>query len=153
MVDTYSRERRSEIMSRITSKNTTPETRVRSLLHQMGFRFRLHRKDLPGKPDIVLPKWMTVVMVHGCFWHGHDCCNGHVPKSNTAYWLSKLSRNRQRDLENSAKLSLLGWKQIIVWECQTGNVEKLRTRLLEAFGPTVIADSNFGNCSVGGQTF
>lgn len=151
MADTYSQERRSEIMSRITSRNTKPEIRVRSLLHQMGFRFRLHRKDLPGKPDIVLPKWNTVVLVHGCFWHGHDCCDGHIPKSNTTYWSSKLARNRQRDKENSAKLIMLGWKLIVVWECQTGNVEKLRSRLLEAFGLTVNADSNFGNCSVEGQ--
>src|SRR3984885_5136835 len=115
-MDRISPDSRSKLMSRVAGRNTKPEIAVRSLLHRMGFRFRLHRKDLPGKPDIVLPKWMTVIMVHGCFWHGHDCCDGHVPKSNTPYWSSKLLRNRQRDVENSAKLSLLGWKQIIVWE-------------------------------------
>ena len=86
MADMYSKEKRSEIMGRIVAKNTLPEVRVRSVLHRMGYRFRIHRKDLPGKPDIVLPKWKTVILVHGCFWHGHDCCEGHTPKTNSAYW-------------------------------------------------------------------
>jgi DNA mismatch endonuclease (patch repair protein) len=98
----------------------------------MGYRFRLHRKDLPGKPDIVLPRWKTVILVHGCFWHGHDCCEGHVPKSNSAYWAPKLERNRRRDGENADKLLTLGWYQIVIWECQTYSLRKIRERLREA---------------------
>lgn len=129
MPDIYSEEKRSQIMSRIVSKDTLPEVRTRSVLHRMGYRFRIHRKNLPGKPDIVLPKWHTVIWVHGCFWHGHDCCEGHLPKSNSTYWEPKLKRNRQRDLENADKLMQLGWKQIVIWECQTGSDEKLEDRL------------------------
>ena len=132
MSDIYSKKRRSEIMGRITSKNTSPELRDRSVLHRMGYRFRLHRKDLPGKPDIVLPKWELVVFVHGCFWHGHDCCEGHIPKSNSAYWGPKLERNRERDIENAEKLAQLGWKRLVIWECQTGNLKKLEECLKEA---------------------
>ena len=134
MVDIYDEERRSEIMSRIVSKDTLPEVRVRKALHRLGFRFRLHRKDLPGKPDIVLPKWRTVIFVHGCFWHGHDCCEGHIPKSNTAYWAPKLERNRKRDAEKAEKLKTLGWHRIIIWECQTYSLRKLEDRLREAMG-------------------
>jgi DNA mismatch endonuclease, patch repair protein len=136
MADMYSSKKRSEIMGRILSRNTGPEVRVRRVLHRMGCRFRLHRKDLPGKPDIVLPKWKTVILVHGCFWHGHDCCEGHIPKSNSAYWAPKLARNRRRDIENAEKLRLLGWKRIVVWECETGSLTKLekylRTAMLTA---------------------
>jgi DNA mismatch endonuclease (patch repair protein) len=132
MADMYSKRRRSEIMGRIVSKDTLPEIRVRSVLHRLGYRFRLHRKDLPGKPDIVLPKWKTVILVHGCFWHGHDCCEGHQPKSNSAYWVPKLERNRKRDLENAERLRQLGWKRLVVWECQTGSLKKLEDRLREA---------------------
>src|SRR5436309_444112 len=99
MADIVSKRRRSEVMRRITSTDTRPEVLVRRVLHRMGFRFRLHQKDLPGKPDIVLPKWRTVILVHGCFWHGHDCCEGHLPKTNTDYWAPKLERNRRRDEE------------------------------------------------------
>jgi DNA mismatch endonuclease (patch repair protein) len=134
MVDLYNEEQRSEIMSRIVSKDTLPEVRVRKVLHRLRFRFRLHRKDLPGKPDIVLPKWRTVIFVHGCFWHGHDCCEGHTPKSNTAYWAPKLERNRKRDAENAEKLKVLGWNLIIIWECQTYSLRKLEDRLREAMG-------------------
>src|SRR5436305_1667191 len=117
-------------MGRISSRNTLPEVRVRSVLHQMGFRFRLHRKDLPGKPDIVLPKWRTVILVHGCFWHGHEnCCEGHVPKSNSAYWAPKLARKRQRDAENAEKLQDLGCKRLVIWECQTYSLKKIEERL------------------------
>jgi len=119
-------------MGRIVSKDTLPEIRVRSIIHRLGYRFRLHSKDLPGKPDIVLPKWKTVILVHGCFWHGHDCCEGHLPKSNSAYWVPKLERNRKRDLENAEKLRQLGWKRLVVWECETGSLKKLEDRLREA---------------------
>lgn len=135
MVDLYSKSRRSEIMSRITSKVTLPEVRVRKALHRLGFRFRLHRRDLPGRPDIVLPKWRTVILVHGCFWHGHSCCEGRIPKSNADYWAPKLERNKKRDLENANKLESLGFRQVIIWECQTGNLEKLEQRFRDAMDP------------------
>lgn len=129
MADLYSKDKRSEIMGRIVSKDTLPEVRVRSVLHRMGYRFRVHSKDLPGKPDVVLPKWKTVILVHGCFWHGHDCCEGRIPKSNTGYWVPKLARNKQRDIENAEKLKQLGWNRIVIWECQTGSPAKLEERL------------------------
>lgn len=135
MTDMYSRKRRSEIMASITSRDTQPELRVRSVLHKMGYRFRLHSKDLPGKPDVILPKWRVAVLVHGCFWHGHNCCEGHVPKSNTGYWESKLERNRRRDEENERLLNFLGWRLIVIWECQTYSLPKLEERLREAMYP------------------
>ena len=129
MVDIYTRRRRSEIMARIRSRDTKPEVRVRSVLHRLGYRFRIGRKDLPGKPDIVLAKWKTVVFVHGCFWHGHSCCEGHLPKTNAAYWAPKLLGNRQRDMRAMRALRELGWRCIVVWECQTGSLNKLEARL------------------------
>ena len=102
---------------------------MRRTLYRMGYRFRLHRKDLPGTPDIVLSKWKTAIYVHGCFWHGHDCCEGHIPKTNRAYWMPKLKRNATRDAEHSAELRHLGWSQIVIWECETGNMNKLERYL------------------------
>src|SRR5262249_23718947 len=126
---------------RIVSRDTRPEVRVRSVLHRMGFRFRLCRKDLPGKPDVVLPKWQVVVLVHGCFWHGHEnCCEGHTPKTNSAYWAQKLERNRRRDAENAEALQLLGWKRIVIWECQTYSLAKLEGRLREALQAAGVGD-------------
>ena len=129
MTDIYTKKRRSEIMGRIRSHDTEPEVRVRKVLHRMGFRFRLQNRDLPGKPDIVLPKLRTVVLVHGCFWHCHDCCEGHLPKSNKDYWAPKLARNRIRDVEAAKQLCVLGWKPIVIWECQTYSLGKLEKRL------------------------
>src|SRR5438105_9310698 len=103
-MDMYTRQRRSEIMSRITATNTLPEVRVRKALYSLGYPFRLHRKDLPGRPDIVLPKLKIAIFVHGCFWHGHTCCDGHRPKTNARYWNPKLDRNVERDKENASKL-------------------------------------------------
>jgi DNA mismatch endonuclease (patch repair protein) len=125
----YTRKRRSQIMSRITSKNTLPEMRVRQALHSLGYRFRLHRSDLPGKPDIVLPKYKIVIFVHGCFWHGHTCCDGRRPKSNVDYWNPKLDRNIERDREHSIQLRLLGWRRYVVWECEALSKTKLERRL------------------------
>ncbi len=120
MVDTISEEHRSWNMGRIRSKNTKPELVVRSLLHRMGYRFRLHVQDLPGKPDIVLPKYKTVVFVHGCFWHQHKGCKeATMPKTRTAWWREKLGKNVQRDAEAISKLGILDYKVIIVWECET----------------------------------
>jgi DNA mismatch endonuclease, patch repair protein len=144
MADIYSRRRRSQIMGRIVSKDTLPEIKVRKVLHRMGYRFRIHRKDLPGKPDIVLPKWRIVVFVHGCFWHGHDCCEGHIPKTNLSYWAPKLDRNRKRDVENAESLGNLGWKRIVVWECQTGSLKKLEDRLRETIHSALDTDDSKG---------
>ena len=121
-------------MSRIKSKNTTPELTVRSLLYHMGFRFRLHRKNLPGKPDIVLTKYKTVIEVRGCYWHRHKGCReASVPKTNTDYWMKKFNRNVERDKENEKRLKALGWDVIIVWECETENHKTLMDKLDNLF--------------------
>ncbi|MFC1677999.1 very short patch repair endonuclease, partial [Planctomycetota bacterium] len=126
-VDHLSKEKRSWNMSRIRSKDTKPEIIVRSMLHKMGYRFRLHRKDLPGKPDITLPKYKTVIFVHGCFWHGHKGCKrSNVPKTNQDYWILKIQKNIQRDKYQRKQLKRLGWHVLILWECQ---IEK--TRIIE----------------------
>ena len=122
MADRLSPEDRSWNMSRIRSRDTVPELRVRSVLHRAGYRFRLHRKDLPGRPDIVLPKHRTVVFVHGCFWHRHPGCRfAYQPKSRVAFWQKKFDDNVARDRRNVHVLRALGWRVITVWECQTGS--------------------------------
>ena len=125
-------EQRSRNMSAIKSKNTKPEITVRKLLHSMGYRFRLHRKDLPGSPDIVLPKYKTVIFVHGCFWHRHENCKyASTPKTRKEFWEKKFRENINRDNLNQANLSLKGWKIIIIWECQLkGDIKKLIRELL-----------------------
>lgn len=128
-MDTLPPDRRSEIMSRIKGKNTKPEMRVRSLLHSMGFRFRLHRKDLPGKPDIILPKWKTAVFVHGCFWHGHDCPRGSRPSSNIAFWAEKIRKNQERDRTANDRLRDSGWTTMVIWECELRDIVTLRSKL------------------------
>jgi DNA mismatch endonuclease (patch repair protein) len=118
MADNLSKEKRSWNMKQIKSDNTKPEIEVRSILHNLGYRFRLHRKDLPGNPDIVLPKYKTVIFVNGCFWHQHkNCSRANIPKTNKRYWIPKLRRNIERDKNNYKKLSYQGWKVVIVWEC------------------------------------
>ncbi len=104
-------------MSKIRSKNTAPEILVRKHLHSLGYRFRLHDKKLPGKPDIVLKKHRTAIQVRGCFWHQHGCKFSNSPKSNTSYWLPKLEKNKERDKLNDKKIKKLGWKLIVIWEC------------------------------------
>ena len=132
MADRISKEHRSWVMSRIPSRDTTPERVVRSVLHRMGYRFRLHVKGLPGKPDIVLKKHNLVVFVHGCFWHKHQGCKiSHIPKSNTGFWLDKFERNVRRDREKQKKLVELGWRVEKIWECQTKDWSKLFSRLCE----------------------
>ena len=125
-------EQRSRNMSAIKSKNTKPEITLRKLLHSMGYRFRLHRKDLPGSPDIVLPKYKTVIFVHGCFWHRHENCKyASTPKTRKEFWEKKFRENINRDNLNQANLSLKGWKIIIIWECQLkGDKKKLIRDLL-----------------------
>jgi DNA mismatch endonuclease (patch repair protein) len=122
---------RSKNMAAIRSKDTKPEMTVRRALHAAGYRFRLHRKDLPGRPDIVLPKFRTVVDVRGCFWHGHDCPRGRrVPKSNVAYWVEKIRRNRLRDAVNHERLERMGWNHSVIWECKCeAGIEELLNHL------------------------
>lgn len=130
MVDTFTKEKRSSIMSKVRGKNTKPELLVRSLLHRMGFRFRLHRKDLPGKPDIVLPRYKKIILVHGCFWHQHPGCKkATIPATNKEFWKEKLGRNIERDKQTKANLQNEGWRVLVVWECQIKNQEKLKSRL------------------------
>ena len=119
-MDIKSQQQRSWNMSRIRSTNTKPEILVRSFLHRNGFRFRLHVKNLPGHPDIVLPKYKTVLEVRGCFWHRHPGCKyATTPASNTEFWKTKFKQNISRDKKNAKKLKTLGWKLIVVWECET----------------------------------
>ena len=131
MADVHDKATRSYNMSKIKSKDTKPEILVRKFLHANGFRFSLHRKDLPGKPDIVLRKYKTVIFVNGCFWHGHENCRYFViPKTRTDWWLQKINRNKQLDTENHAKLSQKGWKIIEIFECELK--PKRRLEKLEA---------------------
>lgn len=123
---------RSYNMSRIKGKNTKPEMLVRKFLHANGFRFRLHTKEMPGKPDIVLPKYKTVIFVHGCFWHGHKHCRYFVvPKTRTAWWLNKIIKNIENDERAAAELLKDGWKVIIIWECElkNDNIDKILAKL------------------------
>jgi DNA mismatch endonuclease, patch repair protein len=121
-------------MSRIRGVNTLPEVRVRSLLHVLGYRFRLHYKALPGTPDIVFPGRMKAIFVHGCFWHGHACKKDKMPKSRIQYWRSKIDANRQRDARKIRALRRRGWRAIVVWECETKNVAKLTTKAQNFLG-------------------
>lgn len=131
MLNKLTSQHRSWNMSRIRSKDTWPELIVRSLLHWMGYRFRLYRKDLPGRPDIVLPKYKTVIFVHGCFWHQHKGCKRcTTPSTHQSYWLPKLQRNVQNDRKNRKKIKALGWQSIIVWECEVKNIEKLAKKII-----------------------
>lgn len=118
-------------MSRVRNRDTTPERTVRSLLHRLGYRFRLHRRRLPGHPDIVLPRHRKVIFVHGCFWHGHEGCRrGRRPAANADFWERKLATNKERDALAVKKLGSQGWNSLVVWECQTRNAEELAERLL-----------------------
>jgi DNA mismatch endonuclease (patch repair protein) len=129
-VDVFSADQRSKIMSRVKGRNTRPELIVRRLLHAMGYRFRLHAADLPGKPDIVLPRHGKIVQVHGCFWHGHKGCSRATrPQSNVEFWAQKIDGNKVRDARTERQLRRLGWSVLTVWECQTKGVEKLERRL------------------------
>lgn len=129
-MDSLTPECRSWNMSRIKSGNTKPERLVRSLLHRMGYRFRLHRKDLPGRPDIVLPKYRRVVLVHGCYWHRHPGCRlAYTPKSNREFWQAKFNENVRRDERQNRQLSELGWRVVTVWECETREPATLAERL------------------------
>ena len=137
MTDRISPEHRSWNMSRIRNRDTKPELIVRSLLHRMGYRFRLHRKDLPGKPDIVLPMYHTAVFVHGCFWHRHPCCQlAYTPRSRVEFWKDKFDSNVLRDKQARRNLTMLGWKVVVIWECQTKDIDGLAGRLRSSLSPT-----------------
>ncbi|MCC5807218.1 MAG: DNA mismatch endonuclease Vsr [Opitutales bacterium] len=129
MVDTVSEEQRSYNMSRIRSKDTKPEILIRSMLHGLGYRFTVNgpkNRQLPGKPDIVLPKYGTVIFVHGCFWHGHEGCKDfRLPKTRTDWWRAKIDRNRSRDARNLAAVRALGWRALVIWSCEFNTAAKL----------------------------
>ncbi len=125
-------------MAAIPGKNTTPELTVRRALHATGFRYRLHRRDIPGTPDIVLPRYRLAVLVHGCYWHGHACKTGHIPRTNGEYWSAKISRNRERDARNGAALEERGWSVCIIRECS------LRLGLEELLDTLRLAKSKMG---------
>jgi len=130
VTDVYPPEKRSSVMRQVKGRNTTPELAVRKALTKLGARYRLHRKDLPGKPDIVLPGRRLALFVHGCFWHGHDCARGaRVPKQNRDYWLAKVARNRARDAANREALAALGWRVETLWECELKDEAALAQRL------------------------
>jgi DNA mismatch endonuclease (patch repair protein) len=128
-MDTISKSERSALMSRIHSENTRPELAVRSILHQLGYRFRLHQKGLPGRPDIVLPRHRKIILVQGCFWHGHTCQLASKPKSNESYWSLKIQTNRTRDSRNLEALFSQGWKVLELWECEIRKRDGLQERL------------------------
>lgn len=129
-MDVWSKAKRSEVMSKIRSKNTKPEIMLRKILFAKGYRYRVHNKDLPGKPDIVLRKYRTAIFVHGCFWHYHqDCREGRIPDTNTTFWKTKLSKNVIRDEKNKQALLTDGWKVITVWECE---IEKQTESVLKS---------------------
>ena len=128
--DVFSPQKRSAVMRAVPGKHSSAELGVRRLLTAMGLRYRLHRRDLPGSPDLVFPSRRLALFVHGCFWHGHDCARGaRVPKSNTGYWLAKVARNRARDASASSALAQLGWRVEAVWECELKDEAALAGRL------------------------
>ena len=139
-MDRISKGHRSWNMSRIKSGNTKPEIVVRSLLHNMGYRFRLHRKDLPGKPDIVLPRYKSVIFVHGCFWHRHKGCkNATSPKTKKIFWREKFIANVERDRKVQKELKSLGWSIQIIWECELSDPEKVKKYLKSYLNQTGIS--------------
>ena len=138
-MDKVSPQQRSINMSKVKSKNTKPEKIVRSLLHSLGYRFRLHRKTLPGTPDIVLPKYKAVIFVNGCFWHGHDGCKrATIPDTNKEFWERKISANKARDQKNIFDLEKLGYRCLVIWQCELKDKNLLIQRLLNFLTPKTI---------------
>ena len=130
MTDHVSPERRSFIMSSVRSKDTKPELVVRRTLHRLGYRYRLHRRDLPGRPDLVFPGRKKAIFVHGCFWHGHGCRWGRLPKSRLDYWKPKIEANRKRDQKNLDDLRAAGWSVLVVWQCELKDLETAVERIV-----------------------
>ena len=136
-MDVFKQGKRSWIMSRVKGVDTVPERLVRSLLHRMGYRFRLHRKDLPGNPDIVLPRHHKIIFVHGCFWHGHrNCPRAKKPTTNIAFWKKKIDTNVARDRKNIRMLQKLGWDVLVVWQCELKNMSYLTAKIKRFLGET-----------------
>ena len=135
MTDNRSPEARSRTMAAIRHKDTRPELAVRRLLHRMGYRYALHRRDLPGRPDLVFAPRRKVVFVHGCFWHGHDCRNMRLPATRVDYWSAKIANNRARDARNIRDLDAAGWRVHVVWECETADLQPLACRLVDFLNP------------------
>ena len=133
-MDKLTQQQRSALMSRVKTKGTAPEMIVRSLIHRLGYRFRLHRKDLPGTPDLVFPSLQKIVFVHGCFWHGHSCSRGAPPSSNQLFWELKIAANCRRDKTVVRKLRGAGWSILIVWECQISDKNKFLQRVINFLG-------------------
>ena len=133
-MDTRTPEQRRRIMQAVKSRHTKPELAVRRLLHGMGYRYRLHRKDLPGNPDIAFMSRRKAIFVHGCFWHGHDCPKGRLPKSRLEYWRPKVDNNKDRDRTKEEQLRSLGWSVLVIWQCETLNLEALAPRLQDFVG-------------------
>lgn len=131
MADIFKKSKRSQIMSKIKGKDSKPELKLRSALHHRGYRFRLHRKDLPGKPDICLPMYKTVIFMHGCYWHRHKNCNKgqSTPSTNTEFWKKKFETNQERDIKNRKDLEKLGWFVITLWECELKNIDAIIDRI------------------------
>lgn len=135
LIDNVSAEKRSQVMALVKQKNTRPELLVRKYLHKKGLRYKIHNSQLPGKPDLVFPKYKTVVFVNGCFWHGHVGCPSHrIPKSNVDFWINKIETNKNRDIRNYQKLDKLGWETLTIWECEVKkeeNLEKLYNLIID----------------------
>jgi DNA mismatch endonuclease (patch repair protein) len=132
--DVFTPAQRSAVMRRVKGRNTKPELKLRRLLTRLGLRYRLHRKDLPGSPDIAMIGKKTAIFMHGCFWHGHDCKRGaRQPKTNADYWTTKIERNRARDAVSIAKLEDIGWRAVVVWECELNDEDALAERLRRLF--------------------
>lgn len=137
MADTLTPPQRSERMARVRGKDTRPEMKVRSIVHGMGYRYRLHRRSLPGSPDLVFPSRRAVIFVHGCFWHRHDdprCKRARLPKSRPEFWLPKLEANRQRDARNKTALESSGWRVLELWECQLGERDQIEQKVKDFLG-------------------
>jgi len=146
-MDKFDKATRSHVMSKVRSKDTMPEKNVRSVAYSLGLRFRLHRKDLPGTPDLVFPKWRLAVFVHGCFWHGHDCPHGkQKPMTNVEFWQHKIGGNIRRDIEVQEALVKLGWHVLVIWECQV-KTDAVANALANAIEVQKLSGfSHFQNC-------
>ncbi|CAO4175007.1 very short patch repair endonuclease [Methylorubrum populi] len=132
-------------MQSVGQKDTGPELAVRKIAHALGYRFRLHRKDLPGRPDLVFPGRKKVVFVHGCFWHGHGCSKGRLPKSRPEFWVPKIEGNKARDHRAESKLAELGWESLTLWQCEAKNVEAITAKLVDFLGPLGAARATAGD--------
>lgn len=135
MADTRTAEQRRYIMQSVRSKDTGPEIIVRRVAHALGYRFRLHRRDLPGTPDLVFPSRKKAVYVHGCFWHGHGCSKGRLPKSRPEFWIPKIERNKERDSEAIAAMEAMGWETLTLWQCATKDRDAVAKALVDFLGP------------------